>query len=402
MKNELDERNKYDPISNLAIFEIIKKSLWQIDEVSVDQDVFKEMKRHAIAVLSASCLSSLALSPELEREWKGYIIQQLAYNTQCIYEQNILPITIPYTVLKGTSAAQYYPHPEYRTMGDIDIMPKREDYQAVCNELLEAGWVETTSKSDEERGRHRSFMKQRIIVEVHAFFASMSDPNKAKAFDDLIVNNITPEHILPDFINGLVLIEHINQHLHSGIGLRQIIDWMMFVDKCMPDENWPEFRELAQNTGLERLAIVTTRMCEMYLGLPHREWCAKADTELCMQLMEYVLSCGNFGNKKTSDESISENAFTYVSTPKMLIRLLQRQGLKNWNAAKDHRILRPFAWIYQGFRYISKGFGRDQAILKLKDEYTTARKRNRMFDALGVKNTRKGLVKYINGEYIKE
>ena len=95
-----------------------------------------------------------------------------------------------------------------------------------------------------------------------------------------------------------MILEHISQHLENGLGLRQIIDWMMFVHKCLPDENWPEFQVLASNIGMETLAIVMTRMCELHLGLPERMWCKSADNELCGQLMDYILACGNFGEKK--------------------------------------------------------------------------------------------------------
>ena len=62
----------------------------------------------------------------------------------------------------------------------------------------------------------------------------------------------------------------------------------------------------------------------------------------------------------------------------------------------------PFAWIYQGFRYVSRGIKRDSAVSKLKEEYAAARKRNEMFDALGVKIRTRGLAVYRNGKYVKE
>ncbi len=384
-------------MQNDNIMDLVKKSLWGSGKPIVDQNTFEEMKRQAIAVLPATCLSSLALSPELALEWRQYIIQQLAYSTQCRYVQSILPLDVPYVILKGTSAAMYYPHPKYRTMGDIDIMTRREDLEAACNQLVLNGY-----RVVKELNREITFTKNGIIVELHRRFATLNDPKQVKYLDDLIIENITPSHVLPDLVNGLVLLEHIDQHMEGGIGLRQIIDWMMFVDKCLPDEKWPEFLVMAEKTCLVKLAVACTRMCEMYLGLPHREWCADTDTALCEQLMDYVMACGNFGNKKTSDEAVSENAIAYASTPKMFFSLLQKQGLKNWKAARQNRLLEPFAWIYQAFRYASRGLKRDQAVLKLKEEYRSAKQRNKMFDALGVKTMAKGNVVYKDGKYVKE
>ena len=120
--------------------------------------------------------------------------------------------------------------------------------------------------------RETGFIKNDIIVELHRSFAKLNNADHARYLDDLIITNINPTHELPDPVNGLVILEHISQHLVNGLGLRQIIDWMMFTDKCLPDEKWPEFREMAQKTGMEKLAVVVTRMCEIYLGLPCRNW----------------------------------------------------------------------------------------------------------------------------------
>lgn len=379
------------------LFNLIKMSLWGNCTAAVDWDIYEEMKQHAIASLPVACLSFLGLPPELEMEWKRFSVQQISFYAQSNYVQSKLPINVPYVVLKGTSAAKYYPHPEYRTMGDIDLMTRREDFDKACSQLVDEGY-----RIEKKIYKETSLYRNRIHIDLHRQYASLNNPDYVKFLDDLIIENINSTHVLPDMINGLTLLDHINQHLEGGLGLRQIIDWMMFVDKCLPDEKWLEFYELVKKVGLEKLAIVCTRMCEIYLGLPYREWCADADTELCEQLMDYVLSCGNFGEKKKSKNNISENVFAYASTPRAGFGLLQRQGLANWKAAKKYKVLRPVAWVYQLFRYASKGLRRDNAVSKIIEEYAAAKRRNAMFDALGVKTAAKGIVVYKDGKYVKE
>lgn len=380
-----------------GLSDTIKLALWGKGHASPDQHVFDEMKHHTIAALFAPYLSDAEMGSELKNQWMQHILQQVSYYTQYKYEQSWLPLTVPYVILKGSSAAKYYPHPEYRTMGDIDIMTRREDFNTACSQLVDNGYHIVN-----EIYKETSLRKDNICVDIHRQFASLNNPDHVKFLDDLIIENINPTHVLPDIVNGLVLLDHINQHLESGIGLRQIIDWMMFVDKSLPDGKWPEFYELAKKIGLDRLAVACTHMCELYLGLSPHKWSAEADTELCEQLMDYVLTCGNFGNKKKTDTDISETAFTYARTPKAWFGLLQRQGLINWKAAKEHKFLRPFAWIYQWLRYISKGLKREQAVSKIRAEYTAARKKMALLDALGVKTATKGLVMYKDGKYVKE
>ena len=376
------------------VFELIKLSLWGEGNPTVDLSVYQEMKSHAIATLPASVLSSLNLTPDLMKEWRNTVLQQIAFFTNYQDVQSHLPIDVPYVILKGTSAAQYYPYPEYRTLGDIDIITRREDYHAACQAMLKKGWNETTSKADQERGRHRSFEQKGIIVEIHAFFASMNDLKKAKVFDDLVISNITENHILPDMVNGLVLLDHVNQHMEQGIGLKQIIDWMMFVDRCLTDDKWIEFESLVAKTGLKELAITMTKMCEIYLGLPRRKWCMGADEKLTRDLMEYIMKCGNFGNKLNQTDTLYVSGLYQLRHPIMTIRDLQQKGLGNAVIARNP-ILRPFAWFAEGWRRIIKTPDK-------LEKYRNARKTNALFKSLGVSRSVDGLVYYADGRYYKQ
>lgn len=376
------------------VFELIKLALWGEGNPTVDSSTYEEMKSQAIAALPAPVLSSLNLPQELIKEWRKTIYQQIVYYENYIHIQKQLPIDVPYVILKGSSAAQYYPHPEYRAMGDIDIITRREDYEFSCEELLNNVWHETTSGVDLERGRHRSFERNGIIVEVHAFFSSMNDVKKAEAFDELIIRNITEGHILPDLINGLVLIEHINQHMEEGIGLRQIVDWMMFVNQCLTDDKWTEFESIATQTGLKELTIVTTRMCELFLGLPSHKWCMNADEKLCRDLMNYIMKCGDFGRKKNQKDTLYVSRLYQLRHPIMVIKDLQHKGCQNPSIAKS-RILKPFAWIIEGYQRIWK-------TPNILGKYRNARRINGLFKSLGISRRTDGLTFYENGQYYKQ
>ena len=395
---------KTDPVIEelYGIFDLLKVSLWgECNSVklpeTITQTMYEELKVHYVHALPANLINSLSMPSELYEIWYSDILKTILYHSKYVYEQNNLPITVPYVILKGTSAAKYYPYPEFRIMGDIDIMTSHQDFEVALMNLLNDGY-----QIIKQLDRETALIKNRTLVELHMSFSSLSEPNQAKYLDDLIIDNITPTHILPDLINGIVIIEHAYKHLEGGLGLRQIIDWMMFVDKCLPDEKWSDFKKMIQAIGLEQFTIVTTRMCELYLGLSPRKWCENADPVLCGRLMDYVMSCGNFGNKRMGDQSLSENVFTYARTPKALFQILQRQGKSNWKAAQKYKILQPVAWIYQAVRYIFRGLNRDDSIHKLKSEFETAKQRNAMFDALDIKKKSDGRARYKDGKYIKE
>ncbi len=385
-----------------TVFEIIKASLWGQELAEpVTEEAFAEMQKQAIAALPAAVLSRLPMTEELRSAWKKAVYEQITYNVSYRRLQASLPITVPYAVLKGSSAAKYYPNPLYRTMGDIDIITRREDFEAACGMLAGNGFEEITNDKEQAAGRHRLFFKDGIVIEAHAYYAYQNDPEKAGMIDDMVINGITPSHELPEDVNGIVLIEHINQHMEDGLGLRQIIDWMMYVDKCLPDEKWPAFRALAEKTGHVKLAAAVTRMCGIYLGLPERKWCAGADAAVCGQLMEYIMNSGNFGRKKPEGSRVSAIFFTNMRSLGGTFRFLQGRGLITWKAAQRHRFLRPFAWLYQAGRYLKKGISRDAPLRRARNERRTADERNRLFDALEVSREEKGIVRYRNGKYSK-
>ena len=143
------------------------------------------------------------------------------------------------------------------------------------------------------------------------------------------------------------------QHLKdSGIGLRQIIDWMMFVHKELDDSSWNNcFRTMAIEAGLEKLALTVTYLCKKWLGLPNDiVWCNDADQEVAEQLLFRILDEGNFGRDRASSEGVMvslKNKGTY--------KYLQRAGMDNWSLAQKYAVFRPFAWLFQLCRYAVKG-----------------------------------------------
>ncbi len=381
-------------MENIDLLRVVRKALWGNETAVADREIYEEMTAHAIAALPAPVLSDLDLPEDLLAEWKKTVLRQvIRYNAYLNVQQN-LALTMPYVILKGTAAAQYYPHPEYRTMGDIDVITRHEDYEAACVQLLADGYVEVTNQIDRERKRHREFYKNGFSVEIHLFFASMNDPVKAERFENYIIANINETHTLPHLINGLVLLEHINQHLEEGLGLRQIIDWMMFVDHELPDDKWPEFQKTASETGLETLAITVTRMCEMALGLEKHNWCRKADERLCLQLLDYVLVGGNFGQKRSAGDKLALGRAAKIRRPITMIQELQRMGLRNWKRA-DNKLLKPFAWIWQGCHLVRTTSG-------LVEHLGKSKQLGSMLDKLGAQQLGKGLVYFENGKYIKK
>lgn len=318
-------------------------------------------------------------------------LQRVTKNVQVCYEQDKLAKAlegVPFVILKGLAAAIYYPDPMKRTLGDIDLIVAPEDFTRACAALPAAGF--TTDELPDEEKRHVHFCQNGVNIELHRRFASCNTRKQEELLDGWIFaalrEPVTAEAgqfrfpMLPEELNGLVLLTHISQHLEGGLGLRQILDWVMFVDKALPDERWESFKEKTDQLGLTTLAIAAARIGQLYLGAyPNKTWCAREDA-LAAAFLDYAFSCGNFGRKLGKNASVTQ----VMSQGKGgVLGHLQKRGEANWKALEQHPALKPFAWLYQAGRYAKAGLRRGLSAGDLKQSLDESRKRSELIEKLG-------------------
>ena len=317
---------------------------------------------HAIAGLFREVLPCLDLPEEVRTHWEKVCDAIMVKGLQIGYGQSELvrlldACSIQYAILKGTSAAQYYPNGFSRALGDIDFIVEEKDYERTMQILQQNGYV--NAHEHEDNYRHESFIKDELHYECHHLFADRSFSHAAK-IDELIAKNIEHAELpkteygsfrsLPTSINGLVLLEHIAIHIKSGLGLRQIVDWILYVRENLGDEEWhAENGQVIRDSGLETLAKVVTRVGQLYFGLRQDiNWCCDADENVCRNFIELVFSYGNFGSKTTIDDKIISVAQRYRRNS---FENLRFSGEHNWKLLHKYPWLKPLAPVYQIGRY---------------------------------------------------
>ena len=362
------------------LLELIKAALFDVTPAIPENanwdKIFEAGKQQCLVPLVVSCVPI-----ENRNEWYNISYQSKAHFMQLLHEQNALvnlfnSYDISFVILKGTAAAVYYPNPTLRIFGDIDFYVSEKQFDFARSMLEQNGYIFVLKNN-----RHYEFTKNGIDFELHSRFSC----EQYKDIDHVVIrglNNSVEYNIcgslfsgLPPYENGLVLLGHIMRHLKTyGIGLRQVIDWMLFVHKELDDTAWEKhFRVLAADAGLEKLAITVTYMCKKWLGLPDEiSWCNNADEDVADLLLLRILSDGNFGRDRVPYENVkidikNEGFFKY----------LQRSGIENWRLAQKYKAFRPFAWLYQMFRYAGLGisgfftgkkiFRKDKQNLKLEE-----------------------------------
>lgn len=351
--------------------------------------VYDLMKTHTVEILPYEWLKANPFSDsEVYTRWmKSCTVQKVQWIRLLNAQRELLSLlaehNITCVIIKGTAAAMAYTHPSYRAVGDVDFLVKRCDYRKAA-EVIQANGYKEVSEID----HHISFRKHGVMFELHRRLPVVDDANEdvltlfESGIDNREIANIGSDAfpVLPSYLNGLVLIFHINQHLRAGLGLRQIIDWMVYVDKA-DQETMDKLIPLLQQTGMAQLANTVTAACQKYFGL--RKGINDSNEQYpCDAFFEYIMSQGNFGR---ADEKPYAKTLLRLQNPVEIFRFCDQHGVRHWPAAKRLIFLRPFAWIYGVGRVVVKAISKKMKIRELWNQYRKSREYRKLIASLGLK-----------------
>ena len=342
-----------------ALVELIKCSLFGISPDLPEQIDYSAVLEEAQAQ-TVTAVAAPAVPRPFSAQWEELASQSMAHYMRSLYEQtNLIKLfesnSIELVILKGAAAAIYYPQPKRRTMGDVDFLVYEKDFERAFS-LLESNGYEALE--DNQKGRDYAFIKGGVEFELHRRYSHEELDIEAvlvSAMERPVSRTVNGHTFptLPDFENGLVLLEHIKHHISHGLGLRQIIDWTMFANRVLDNENYEDhFLPIIKPLGLETFCKIVTKMCKTHLFLPESvTWCDDADAATADQLFDVVMSSGNFG-AKTPYVPRPVMKFTISVREKGLFRTLQDNGVDTFPICKRNKFFRAFAWLLQIFRYI--------------------------------------------------
>lgn len=390
------------------LLEVIKSALFKTDpNYPIDTD-WNDVAHEARAQALMGLIDPLIPVHDEVSEQVKVIFMRIMFEQdrliKCFNNANI-----PCVILKGSAASIYYPKPFLRTMGDIDVLvPRCRFVEAV--ELLESnGYLYDHGKKDDritDDIREIEYVKNGIIIELHQSFSSPGvevDDILEAAIDRREFRNLYGYKfpVLPSPENGLVLLGHLNQHLENNVlGLRQIIDWELYVHSESNKVLWNmELVPLIKKTGLLTLAAYVTRMCNKYLGLPdYINFGIDVDDSLVDELLEVVLTDGNFGRRIYTDKTKDEKRLigaSYGIKRDGFFGYFIRVGMITNSFCMKHPSFKIFAFVYGLFRQLGMGI---TAVIKNKNVgknmgegkklYELQSKRTELYEKLGVKTVK--------------
>ncbi len=247
-------------------------------------------------------------------------------------------------LLKGQGVALLYPAPAHRICGDIDLYIPEEQFGKAM-ELFKALGCEIEDNSAES---HAELTYKGFKIELHlksALFYTKKLQKRYNSIADTILGNtqecVTIDgkkiELLPSTLNSLQLLSHMLRHiLTSGIGLRQICDWVLFAHKHHKHVDNEQFIKYIQDTQLIGTYKAVTAIATDYLGLPQEYALCNItakDKRLAKKVFNLIMTYGNFGHY-CEDNIIGtkmEYLRSYVWKVKNCIRFRHLSGSEAWN-----------------------------------------------------------------------
>jgi len=324
-------------------------------------------KKHSIlSLLFDEIAGNKAISDELLHYVKDISIQTVLQNYKLLYltnyiVKNLVPAGISVVVLKGPSTAAYYPVPELRKSGDVDLLiANNDDFELACKILTKIGFAPVEKN---HANHHVAFeTNEGIMIEIHTMLAEPFDNQKineyllhlALEYNDNIQEEDLLGSVLPvakDAYHAFYLLLHMIQHyLRSGFGLKLLCDWAVFWNRDIFENDVDKFMIMVKDCGLEGFTERITALCIKYLGLEEEKvsylinhftnYSTLTDEELESFLID-IIEAEEFG-RSSNDRMVmlrGTSIFDYV-------REFHHQMRLNLPRISKVKILWPILWIY--------------------------------------------------------
>lgn len=273
-------------------------------------------------------------------------------------------------LVKGIICRRLYPNPDYRLSTDEDIWIPPEQFEACHQVLTDWGLSAPKTALDSYEVSYRG-NSSALYLEIHKTLF----PGENEAYGDLnrFFDEARNRMVILDGIptlcptdHMLYLICHAFKHfLHSGFGIRQVCDMILYANAFGPEIDWLLLLECCRQIRAEQFAAGLFRIGRKYLGFSLEkskyplQWQAIYVDE--SPLLEDILLSGVYGSAEKSRLHSSTITLQAVANQKQGIR--RKDGVlkslfpdpksleKRYPYLKTNPLLLPVAWADRILRY---------------------------------------------------
>ena len=368
----------------------------------ITEEDLKLIKANQLSGLAVSSLKEelqeKSIYQNLKRDYYLYIkideIQKtLIEELRNLFNDN----KIDFIFLKGSYLKTLYPESYLRSMGDIDVLVRKDKMEEIHKILEENGFSNWTNSSS-----HDCFIKNKINVEIHPLL----DSDFSDEYQDLFIKpwsytyklNEYEYQLYPEY-NFFYQLYHLIKHLyHSGVGYRSIIDLYLLLKTNENEINEERFNEIYyrfpnKEFVLNIAVIINDIFKENCLKTILKN--AKIERVILNQFIDYIFEAGTHGTGEDHNMFIGDIArkhkrkewivFTKIKFlfSKTFLPYKQMKGMYRYLIKCP--ILLPFAWIARFFKLLFSKRSRSK-LKRLEVSKTEIMKVEDLFNKIGIKN----------------
>lgn len=274
------------------------------DGQAVDWQVIYELADiHDVSGIIAQEIKLLPDEYRPQNKLKSYFNQQLGYTIQGCNKKELArnkikafldKNKIKHIFVKGEVIRQYYPVPELRTSGDIDIIIQPDDF---------AGTLELLNKSDAVIYKvitdTITTAACGVEIEIHKYADVKSDYFNSIFSLCYIQDGYT---YALDACNHLLYVTcHLCKHLsYRGAGIRMLMDMDVLI-RSIENFNQEDFIKMCSNAGIGKSAQILLSLCNLWFKTPVQPYFNLADDMALTESFERIMiDGGSFGYEVNS------------------------------------------------------------------------------------------------------
>lgn len=328
------------------------------------------------------CPAARNMEPQVFMSAKQQTIRSVMLQTMKTNEflglfQHLQKAGVQALVVKGIVCRNLYPNPDYRMSGDEDVLIPEEEFELCHQAMLDYGMHPADSTQDIQFEHEVPYGKpgSPIYIELHKCLF----PPESTAYGDLnrFFKNVHDRAIKLSIDGKQVvtmgytdhlfyLICHAFKHfLHSGFGIRQVCDIVLFANAYGREVNWTKILVQCGEIHADLFTAALFQIGQKYLtfdpvqsGYP-QEW---QEIQVDEQLMlDDLLDAGIYGDGTMSRKHSSNITLNAVSSEKQgkkaghsVLKTLfpSVQNMEGrYPYLKKRPYLLPVAWITRIMKY---------------------------------------------------
>ncbi len=237
-----------------------------VAETSRWWSLFRLLQKNRVAALcyeaaAATGTPRAVLMPWLAEHEKAVDWQRYQRKVQQEIVDTMAKHGIETLVLKGTHLAQYYPRPEEREFGDLDLYfyDRHDEADRIAAEILK---VEISNDAH----HHTKYNYRGVTVESHYDFLNVHYPPSNRRYEALLKQLSTANGQQPTF-EVLFLLRHMACHFASSrITLRDLVDWTLTCRTLQGQVDWTLVQQTVGNYGMAPFVDALNSIAESQLG----------------------------------------------------------------------------------------------------------------------------------------